>query len=226
MISDLPTMLTIGGDSVAYCVEVRPRRRHAALSVGGDGRLRVLIPTTYDPAMAEELVRQKWSWVISHVPKPHSFDADDRFLLLGEFHSLGALPGLSVGGADTPDFLLGSSRDEVRNALVRWYQSQAQAAIERRLALYSERMNVKVHALWLADYQGRWGFCRHDGVLGFSWRIVQAPLSVLDYVVVHELAHRRYMHHQRSFWSAVGSVLPDYPRDRLWLRQHGTLLLW
>jgi hypothetical protein len=87
-------------------------------------------------------------------------------------------------------------------------------------------MNVKVHALWLADYQGRWGFCRHDGVLGFSWRIVQAPLSVLDYVVVHELAHRRYMHHQRSFWRAVGSVLPDYPRDRLWLRQHGTLLLW
>lgn len=218
-------MLTIEGDSVAYCVEVRPRRRHPALSVGGDGRLRVLLPTAYDQAMAEELVRQKWSWVISHVPKPHSFDADDRFLLLGEFQSLAALPGFSLG-ADIGDFVLADRHDEVRPALIRWYRIQAQAAIERRLALYAERMNVKVVALRMADYQGRWGFCRHDGVLGFNWRIVQAPLSVVDYVVVHELVHRRYMHHQRSFWTAVGGVLPEYARDRLWLRRHGSLLLW
>ena len=74
----------------------------------------------------------------------------------------------------------------------------------------------------VADQQKRWGSCNHRGTIRLNWRIIQAPMRLIDYVVVHELVHLLHRGHGRDYWQAVGRVMPDYERRREELRQCGT----
>ena len=76
----------------------------------------------------------------------------------------------------------------------------------------------------IREQKTRWGSCSSKGNLSFNWRRSLAPEEVLDYVVVHELAHRREMNHSRAFYAIVGSVLPDYKQPKKWLRDKGQTL--
>ena len=70
----------------------------------------------------------------------------------------------------------------------------------------------------------RWGSCGPGGVLNFTWRLVMAPLDVIDYVVVHELSHLRVKDHSSKFWKVVESISPEYKKHRKWLRENGEKL--
>ena len=78
----------------------------------------------------------------------------------------------------------------------------------------------------VADQRKRWGSCDQRGAIRLNWRIVQAPMRLVDYVVVHELVHLRHRGHGRDYWQAVGRVMPDYERRREELRQCGFALAW
>ena len=83
------------------------------------------------------------------------------------------------------------------------------------------RIGVTYARLAIRDTRSRWGSCSARGTLSFSWRLVLAPHTVLDYVVVHELCHLREPNHSRRFWRLVGDLRPDYRLPRRWLRDHG-----
>ena len=76
----------------------------------------------------------------------------------------------------------------------------------------------------IREQKTRWGSCSSKGNLNFNWRLILAPEEVLNYVVVHELAHRREMNHSKAFYAIVESVLPDYRTARKWLRDKGQTL--
>ena len=78
----------------------------------------------------------------------------------------------------------------------------------------------------IADQQKRWGSCDQHGAIRLNWRIVQAPMRLVDYVVVHELAHLRHRGHGPDYWHAVRRVMPDYERRRDELRRYGPMLTW
>ena len=86
-------------------------------------------------------------------------------------------------------------------------------------------MGVDYGRITVRDQRTRWGSCSAKGNLNFNWRLILAPGEVLDYVVVHELAHRREMNHSKRFWSLVEMVLPDYERRRRWLKENGEALM-
>ena len=83
------------------------------------------------------------------------------------------------------------------------------------------RLGVSYTRVAIRDQRTRWGSCSSRGTLSFSWRLVLAPHTVLDYVVVHELCHLREPNHSRRFWRLVGDLRPDYRLPRRWLRDHG-----
>ena len=85
-------------------------------------------------------------------------------------------------------------------------------------------MGVSYGRIAIREQKTRWGSCSSKGTLNFNWRLILAPEEVLDYVVVHELAHRREMNHSKAFYAIVESVLPDYRQARRWLREHGDSL--
>lgn len=105
------------------------------------------------------------------------------------------------------------------------YRAQAAEIFARKAAYYAARMGVTYQRIVIRDQKTRWGSCSSRGNLNFNWRLVLAPVPVLDYVVIHELAHRREMNHSPRFWSIVAEMMPDYQTHRKWLRDHGDSLM-
>ena len=86
-------------------------------------------------------------------------------------------------------------------------------------------LGVSYARVQIRDQRTRWGSCSANGTLSFNWRLAVAPFEVLDYVVVHELCHRREPNHSARFWRRVASRRPDWRRRRDWLNRHGPELL-
>lgn len=97
----------------------------------------------------------------------------------------------------------------------------ARSRLEERVRFYSEKMGVSCGRIAVREQKTRWGSCSGKGNLNFNWKLILMPPEILDYVVVHELAHRREMNHSRAFYRIVAGVLPDYRMRERWLREHG-----
>ena len=103
-------------------------------------------------------------------------------------------------------------------------KSLARNQLARASDHYAQRIGHTYKGLRLRDTRSRWGSCSSDGNLMYSWRLVMAPTSVLDYVAAHEVAHLVEMNHSKSFWSVVGDIYGDYKESRDWLRTQGNQL--
>lgn len=127
--------------------------------------------------------------------------------------------------ATIPVMLLPEQKSvELRQTCIDWYKQRGMDKIQQRIQLYSRLMEVFPQKLILKDQEMRWGSCGKNGVIMINWRIVMAPMRIIDYVVVHEMAHLRYPDHSEDFWRYVRSVLPDYESRKEWLRIHGPTL--
>lgn len=103
-------------------------------------------------------------------------------------------------------------------------RKRAAEAIRARCSHYAPLMGVSYGTITIREQKTRWGSCSSKGNLNFNWRLIFAPEEVVDYIVVHELAHRKEMNHSRAFYNVVASVLPDYKVQEKWLKENGEKL--
>lgn len=108
---------------------------------------------------------------------------------------------------------------------IRALADRALQEIPPRVAFYAAQMQVTYGRITIRNQTGRWGSCSSLGNLNFNCLLMLAPESVRDYVIVHELCHRRHMNHSAAFWQEVGRVLPDYKQQEAWLKTQGGVLL-
>ncbi|HEY3277579.1 MAG TPA: M48 family metallopeptidase, partial [Syntrophorhabdaceae bacterium] len=94
-----------------------------------------------------------------------------------------------------------------------------------RLARYGGRYNLIPKGLTITSARTRYGSCSASNRISLTWRLVMAPYSVIDYVILHELAHIKIKNHSRQFWDFLETMVSDYRDRRLWLREHGRLLV-
>lgn len=104
-------------------------------------------------------------------------------------------------------------------------RAQARTMLEQRVAYFARQIGVTYGRITVRDQKTRWGSCSQAGNLNFNFRLILAPPEVLDYVVVHELCHRRQMNHSAQFWNEVAQVLPDYRAKKAWLAENGWRLM-
>ncbi len=102
---------------------------------------------------------------------------------------------------------------------------EAKAVIAQRVAHFAPLVGVAVGRITIRSQRSRWGSCSGKGNLNFNCLLMLSPPEVLDYVVVHELCHRKEMNHSPQFWAEVERVMPDYRIHKQWLKDHGTELL-
>ena len=114
----------------------------------------------------------------------------------------------------------------IKRQLAAWYREQALDIIMDRVTIYATKMKVSYQKITLKYMKTRWGSCSHQGNLNFNWTLIMAPLEVIDYVVVHELAHRIQFNHSPAFWALVNTHIPTYKTHIRWLKQHHRLLIW
>lgn len=178
---------------------IRSSRRTVAIQIEPDGSVLVRAPKRCSKAMIEGFVQEKKAWIVRK-------QAEVLERARRQQESVRQQPAL-----DEADY--------------RRYQAQAAQLIRQKVAAYAARMQVDYGRITIRDQRTRWGSCSAKGNLNFNWRLILAPEEVLDYVVVHELAHRREMNHSSRFWNQVEAVLPDYRECRIWLRQNGAMLM-
>ena len=104
-------------------------------------------------------------------------------------------------------------------------RERAKSVLTQRTAYFARQIGVTYGRITVRDQKTRWGSCSQTGNLNFNFRLILAPLEVLDYVVVHELCHRRQMNHSTQFWQEVAQVLPDYRKRKAWLTENGWRLM-
>ena len=100
-------------------------------------------------------------------------------------------------------------------------RERARSVLAQRTAYFARQIGVTYGRITVRDQKTRWGSCSQAGNLNFNFRLILAPPEVLDYVVVHELCHRRQMNHSAQFWQEVAQVLPDYRARKAWLTENG-----
>ncbi|WP_309606651.1 M48 family metallopeptidase [Phenylobacterium sp.] len=101
-----------------------------------------------------------------------------------------------------------------------WLRRRVRRDVHEIAAAYGARFGLKPRALRVAEFATGWGSCGPNGTIQIDWRLVFAPKRVLEYVVVHEVAHLKHRSHGEEFWAFLGTMLPDYERAKGWLEMH------
>lgn len=114
---------------------------------------------------------------------------------------------------------------QVKEALVTWYKKQAKKVFKEKLDSYAKLLSVQYNQLVIKEQKTKWGSCSKKGNINLNWRVILAPNQVIDYIIIHELAHLRYMNHSKDFWHLISSYLSDYKRWKMWLEENGETLL-
>lgn len=158
-------------------------------------------------------------------------DEDAHLLFRGEPHRLRVRVApvrtsrVYVAGGTIWLLLSPGERRDAETLLVDWLKAQARRIILPRVRELAARHGFTYRRVFIRSQRTRWGTCSSKANLSFNFRLVLAPPEVLDYVIVHELAHLRVPDHSRRFWQLVARLYPAYPRWRLWLRRHEAALL-
>jgi predicted metal-dependent hydrolase len=109
----------------------------------------------------------------------------------------------------------------VKGQLSLWYQEHAEIKLSEKVTRYAKQMGVSPASVGVKGYRSRWGSCHSDGRVYFNWRIIAAPHSIVDSVVVHELCHLVHLDHSRKFWNLLNTIIPDYAERKAWLKVNG-----
>jgi predicted metal-dependent hydrolase len=214
---------------------VRSRRRTLALVIDADGTLTVRAPLKLANSAIQEFLTQKADWVRKTQSKlkaratqrqSHIFETGDSFLWLGQIFPLTLVPAQRPAlQFDRVRFTLSeSAQPNARRLFENWYREQARAHLQTRLDHFSRLHNLTYHGLRITAARTRWGSCNSKNELAFTWRLLMAPPEVVDYVVVHELAHTVHHNHGPKFWKLVADILPNFKVHVHWLKEHGNKL--
>ena len=218
---------------------IRSRRKTVGLMIAPDGTLTVRAPLRMPQAAIRGVVAQKAGWIEQKraelrargIRPERAYAEGESFFILGAPCALHYQVGISgarltashIPGAVGTLALPPCAPDEAKKRLTVWYQAQARGVFQDRIAIYAGKLGVVAPRLRLSSARGRWGSCSATGV-NLVWRLVMAPLPVVDYVVAHELSHILRRDHSAAFWKEVERVYPDWRAQRKWLRDHGAEL--
>lgn len=220
----------------SYTIKIiHSNRKSLALHVLPDATLVVKAPEHVSRRDIDKFITQHQDWIqermeiiqkrsITPLTSQRQYKDGEEFLYLGNVHSLtiGNYKAISVKEDKIlfPKFL----EFRIKKELATWYIQQGKAIITERLEWYSKHMHLLYTGLSFADTKSRWGSCSHDNQLQFNWRLVMAPLLVINYVVVHELVHTQIKNHSPEFWRKVRSTNPSYRQQIKWLKENGEKL--
>ena len=177
---------------------VRSSRKSCAISIDPEGQITVRVPLRISQKEIAHLLVEKRIWIIT------------KYLEIEKQRQNRPVSNLT---------------DAQRTALEKRYIAAAKEYFPKRAAYFVQFTGGSYNRISVRDQKTRWGSCSARGTLSFNWRLMLAPPTVADYVIVHELCHLTYMNHSADFWQKVESVYPDYRTARRWLKDHGNELV-
>lgn len=217
------------------------RRKTATIKVDLEG-VSVRIPADLPLARIEKLVAEKTAWIerklaeaerrqrgIAGQLEQSSTLADgSRIMVQGQLLPLQLIASDQMKVVQSSDRLevyadadLIADKEQLRALVEQWLYRRAVEELNFCVNVYKQRVGATPSRIQIKDYRARWGSCKPDGSIQLNWRLIHAPMHIMDYVVVHELCHLLEMNHSKHFWSEVERVEPQYKMKRQWLKDNG-----
>jgi len=236
--------ILIGNKQINYEIIRANRKKTVAIYVG-PAIVTVRAPKRLSGEKIHSLIRKKARWIIDrqeHIKRERELHPTKEFISGESFPYLGKTYRLKVmlteNGADNSCHLKNGrlqveigkhlkgneTKDAVRDALIAWYKERVKSKIIERLPRLTGQLGRWPASIQIKDQKSRWGSCSRTGVVRFNWKIITAPVSVMDYLIVHELCHLIHQNHSAAYWKEVETVLPDYKKMRDWLRIHNFIM--
>ncbi len=222
--------IQLGERSLDYALR-RARRKTIGFSISISG-LTIAAPRWIGIGQIEDAIREREAWVFTKLADIRRHYAAIPQVLWqdgGTLPYLGAPITLRIAERSTRGSSASfdavtrtlslslppvASRRQIKDRVESWLQAEARDLFRARLALYEARLGVAHRMLRLSSAKTRWGSCSADGRILLNWRLIHFPLSSVDYVVAHELAHLKEMNHGPRFWATVATILPEYETAR------------
>lgn len=211
-------------------VLVRSHRKTLALTINSQGQLVVRAPLKLKETIIQDFIRQKAGWVAKKQEQVLSSLKERQPFTLAEGATVPFLgKDFTVRRVGATDISFAGETIRVPERMTTfgftdWLRLQAASFIRPRVDHYAGQMNLHYASIRMSEARRRWGSCGAKDTLNFAWRLVMCPPWIIDYVVVHELAHIAYKNHGPRFWAQVAAALPDYKKARDWLRANSPLL--
>jgi predicted metal-dependent hydrolase len=210
---------------------IHSKRKSFALVIEKDGTLVVRAPVGATRRQIMDIVKKHQDWIdkkqgevklrqeeaISPV-----FAEGQEFWYLGKLYPLAIIENASSPLTLQKEFVL--AKEYLPHAQVvfeAWYKIEARRFLMERVKKFAGEHGLTYTVIRINSARTRWGSCSSKGSLNFSWRLMMAPPVVIDYVVVHELAHLKQLNHSKAFWAEVQKMMPTYQQHRSWLKANG-----
>jgi len=219
-----------------YQIVRSPRRKKLTITVERDRSIVVHAPTAATDEAIHQVVDSKRQWLfekINHVQKyqdrPHAPGKEvvngESVPYLGRDYAI-EIAETKTGGIEfSRRFLIPAAQQAKRRKVLKdWYVSRATETILPRVNRHANELGVKFGEAKIVDNRYRWGSCTIKDNVNFNWRLIKAPMFVIDYVIVHELAHLMEANHTPRFWNIVRARTPTTDKARAWLKDHGQIL--
>ncbi|WP_338845450.1 SprT family zinc-dependent metalloprotease [Massilia sp. W12] len=217
--------ISLLGQTVAYQLKFSGRKT-VGFTIGADG-LTVTAPNGMPLPTVEAALRSKQDWIVDKLAQRAAHTPQQEFVWADgvSFPYLGRTLRLQAArGAAQPAHLEGdvlrlqlpgeASPEKLKRRVHTWLQAQAGDYLEKRLAHWAQQMQIGYAGMRLNAARTQWGSCSAQGVIALNWRLIHFDPALVDYVLVHELAHRQEMNHSPRFWAVVGTYFPAYKAAR------------
>jgi len=221
---------------LTYIIQKTAKRRKLTITVERNRSVVVHAPEGTSDEKIEQVVASKRQWIYEKIGHPQKYQdlphppgkelvSGESALYLGRQYRIEVVKTGLAEIQFAQRFLIPAAQTSKRaEALREWYIDKAKEKIVPRVKQHARHLGVDVAGVKIVDNRYRWGSCTLNNNVNFNWRLIKAPMFVIDYVIVHELAHLIEANHTPRFWNIVRAQAPTMEKAKAWLKEHGQLL--
>ncbi len=214
------------------------RSKHIRITVKPSGNILVSYPYFTPKFMAQRFVQKQKKWIEQQTQKIQQQKRDNtkkknEVLYFGKVYQIKIVKNIkdftklnSVIFKTKYAYIYPSkfTKKHVSSILHSYLKKQAKQYIKKQTETLSKKMKISYNQIRIKEQSTRWGSSSSKKNLNFNWRLIQAPKKIIDYVIIHELAHQKHMNHSKNFWNFVEKYDPEYRIHKGWLKRKGVLL--
>ena len=227
-------------DGFPFQIDLVRTDRRKSVSIEIEGSIvRVLAPKTISDSRIRDQISKRRQWITtklheqvkSEKPKQREYVSGENVLYLGKNYRLKVIidekPSIKLKRGYLETTVTACDNDPkrtIKELVEGWYRSQAERRLQEKTVRFAGVIGVNPTSISIKNYKSRWGSCSPKGDVSLNWRIIQAPHSIIDYVVVHELCHLLEHNHSPKFWRHVERQIPNWKECREWLKVNNLIL--
>lgn len=229
-----------GNRKISFDIKRGNRKKTVAIRISPNAVVTVLAPQYLDEEKIRIIVQKRAHWIIERqeqIKKNKNsnsikqFVSGESFPYLGRYYRLKVMKSTTDGQENcrlvSGRFLVEvngksdifSNKSAVKKVLLDWYLEHAEEKIKDRISRFARLIGKWPASVKIKNQEKRWGSCSRSGIIRLNWKVIMVPISIMDYVIVHELCHLIYPHHSAYFWQKVQSIISDYKKKRDWLKK-------